>query len=141
MIIRKAKGTDVPSIILLLHQLWPKKELEDDKLSTMIRKELGGKTFFYLVAFNEKKVLGFLRFHFYSDFECQKKIAYIDELVVDKKLRGKGIGSALLKECERLASRKTDVIALDSEKHRKRAHDFYKKHGYKITDYYFRKKI
>lgn len=58
-------------------------------------------------------------------------VVYVDILWVDESFRNKGIGSKLLKEVEKIASKKKcNLIHLDTFDFQ--AKDFYIKHGYEI---------
>lgn len=63
-----------------------------------------------------------------------KPFMLIDNIVVSKNARGKGIGKCLMRFCENEASeRGCSFIILVSAGHRKEAHRFYEKLGYSET--------
>ncbi len=67
---------------------------------------------------------------------------YVDDLVTDEALRGRGVGKALLgwlAETGRRAG--CQVLALESGVQRPRAHAFYFREGLSIPSFSFRKKL
>lgn len=61
------------------------------------------------------------------------KIAYIDDFIIDKKLRGKGYAKKLFDETQKQAQKEgCDFMILFSAKQRKASHSFYKKAGLTI---------
>lgn len=67
-------------------------------------------------------------------------IGHIDELVVHRGSRGRGIGGLLLASFEIFATkRKGRRIELDSAFHRQEAHKFYEQHGFENQAYVFSK--
>lgn len=67
------------------------------------------------------------------------KIIYVADLVTDEPYRSRGVGSQLLFRVKEEATKQNiDAIVLDSAIQRKRAHEFYHRHGYKAESYSFR---
>ena len=67
------------------------------------------------------------------------KMIYIDDLVVDEKLRGQGIGDSLLKQVIETAKEQgCKAVVLDSGKQRTATHKFYLDRGFDITSYNFK---
>ncbi len=80
----------------------------------------------HLMACEKGKPLGVGRVHFNSSKEAQVRY-----MAVEEDLRGKGIGTKILKALEKNAKRKgADHIVLNA---RESAVEFYKKHGYRIV--------
>jgi len=66
------------------------------------------------------------------------KVMVIDEMVVDEKLRGMGIGAALVNGMMQVAKENGCAgIELSSSLQREGAHRFYEKHGFEKTGYRF----
>jgi len=66
----------------------------------------------------------------------------IHGLAVAPELRGKGIGSQLIKHVERYAaSRGVSFIGLNTGFKRKRAHKFYERHGFEAGSYHYSKML
>ncbi|WP_226537395.1 GNAT family N-acetyltransferase [Fictibacillus halophilus] len=78
----------------------------------------------------ENSIYGWV--HVFGKCIIQLEYAEIGGLVVDTEYRGKGIGSHLMRKAEEWAIEKGySEIRLRSGGHRKEAHDFYKRIGYK----------
>lgn len=104
-------------IVTKAHQ---SKELKDDFLS----KKVG-----IIVAISSGKIVGVQKYK-----ELDNKKLYIFQLAVLKTYRGKGIGSQLLKETEKIAKeKKLKMITLDCMKE-KHLPEYYEKLGYKIDE-------
>jgi ribosomal protein S18 acetylase RimI-like enzyme len=96
------------------------KDLKDDFLS----KKVG-----IIVAISSGKIVGVQKYK-----ELDNKKLYIFQLAVLKTYRGKGIGSQLLKETEKIAKeKKLKMITLDCMKE-KHLPEYYEKLGYKIDE-------
>ena len=70
-------------------------------------------------------------------------VTYIEQVVVDKDCRGKGVGSHLLEFAENRAKEEgCDEIELDvDQKDGKQAEDFYMQNGYKLSGKYLYKDL
>lgn len=102
-------------IVTKAHQ---SKELKDDFLS----KKVG-----IIVAISSGKIVGVQKYK-----ELDNKKLYIFQLAVLKTFRGKGIGTQLLKETEKIAKKmRLKIITLDCMKE-KHLPEYYEKLGYKI---------
>ncbi len=67
-------------------------------------------------------------------------MGHVDELVVDKQHRGKGLGKKLLDEIVKIAlENNCKRIELDSAFHRKQADEFYKSYGFENRAFLFSK--
>jgi GNAT superfamily N-acetyltransferase len=81
----------------------------------------------------EEKVVGYLILTFVFSFEYQGKIAFLDELYVTEKARGKGIGSkaiGFIKDESHKLSLK--LIYLEVEPHNKKAQNLYIANGFEM---------
>jgi len=104
-------------IVTKAHQ---SKELKDDFLS----KKVG-----IIVAISSGKIVGVQKYK-----ELGDRKLYIFQLAVLKTFRGKGIGTQLLKETEKIAKeKKIKIITLDCMKE-KHLPEYYEKLGYKIDE-------
>jgi GNAT superfamily N-acetyltransferase len=94
-----------------------------------------------VVATEGEQVLGVAVWRCYEDSFNDRKF-YVDDLVTDEAERSRGVGRALLAECERLGRELgARVLALDSGVHRGRAHAFYFREGMSVTSFSFRKAL
>ena len=104
-------------IVTKAHQ---SKDLKDDFIS----KKVG-----ILVAVSSGKIVGVQKYK-----ELDKNKLYIFQLAVLKTYRGKGIGTQLLKETEKIAKeRKLKMVTLDCMKE-KHLPEYYETLGYKIDE-------
>jgi len=90
------------------------------------------------VVMFENGVVGYcLAFDHYA-FYANGRVTWVEEIMVRKDLRGKGIGNDLMKSVEQWAvSRKSKLIGLAT----RRASLFYKAIGYEDSAIFFRKMI
>jgi len=96
MEIRKAKKTDLKDLVEIVKGaeiLWDYFGKQSHK---MILKLINNKDFVFLVAEENKKILGFL------DFEIEKEAGriYLNTIAVRKDSRGRGVGAMLFKKME-----------------------------------------
>lgn len=88
-----------------------------------------------------KRVVGVIGLRIQDDL-CWGHNLYIDDLVVEQTLQGKGIGQALMKFAENLArSEKCQYVRLASGISKTKAHEFYERLGYHQTSFAFALKI
>jgi ribosomal protein S18 acetylase RimI-like enzyme len=74
--------------------------------------------------------------------EVAYEYAYVGDLVVSRSSRGRGIGSRLMKECERLAKEAgRDEIRLGVIAENEHSHRFYMKLGFNDLHIDMRKKL
>jgi GNAT superfamily N-acetyltransferase len=94
-----------------------------------------------VVAVEGERVLGVAVWRCYEDSFNDRKL-YVDDLVTDEAERSRGVGRALLAECERLGRELgARVLALDSGVQRGRAHAFYFREGMTVASFSFRKAL
>lgn len=140
--VRKAKKKDISSILSLLDEVnkihekarpdifkrgqkYHEKDvealLEEKKVHILVAEEetvLG-----YAILFEEEQKE--------DELMKERKFLYLDDLCVDKKARGKGVGSLLLREAEKLAkSLSYSSITLRVWSFNEKAIAFYQKEGY-----------
>ena len=95
-----------------------------DKNTSLIVAEIDGHVAWYCLAFHHKT------------FYANGTVSWIEEIYVNDKFKGKGIGSKLIQAIEHYAkSINSKLVALAT----RRAADFYKKNNYKESAIYFRK--
>lgn len=142
MKIVKAKKSDFYGVFELLNQLWPDKNLNRFKMRNVYYRGISYKFQEFLVAKEKNQILGFGSMVVKNSLWQAGNLGYIDELVVDERVRGKKIGARLLQAMIILA-KKHDcrTIKLDSAFFRKRAHKFYENKGFKKCAYLFLKEL
>ncbi len=139
--IRPARPEDFDAIYPLLCQLWTEKRFDKERLQAIFSGQFAeGKRF--LVAVEDDSVVGFASMFSRENFEHAGRLATIDELVVDEKLRGSGVGSALIAQLEKIAKNEGSVmIELTTSTRRVAAHRFYEKCGYMMASFHFWKPL
>ncbi len=141
-IIEKPGLRDFPEIFPLLKQLWPDKEFSEEKLISVFDKGLHSPYQAYLVAKYEEKIVGFASLTIKDSLWDGGKLGHINELVVDRFYRNKGLGKELLEEIIKVAKEKScERVELDSAFRRKKAHLFYTSQGFEKCNFLFSKKI
>lgn len=117
--IRSAKPGDISTIFKLVNQ-----EARHGKILPRTRHNIKKEIATFFVAEEEKQIVGCVQLDIYS-----KKLAEIRSLVVDKKFRSNGIGSALLRACLKYAKQKgiREVLAVTADI------PYFKKHGFKTV--------
>ncbi|HSF70741.1 MAG TPA: GNAT family N-acetyltransferase, partial [Methylotenera sp.] len=88
-----------------------------------------------MVAVEDEQILGYLIYHFTYDTDRAIRILYVLDLLVDSEVRGKGIGTALMDDANRIAKEKVAtelqwVVYI----HNRQAMDFYQKWGGELIE-------
>lgn len=130
MIIRDAHPTDVAAVHRLIGQLADAPG--DAAFHARFERVLAEDGHRIIVAEIDGAVVGVL--HVFERPALEKPCeAVVQALVVDSDARSSGVGEALMREAEAWAqSRKLSSVSLYSGDHRKRAHAFYERIGYRI---------
>ena len=137
------KKTDFDQVILLLKQLWQNKKLDEKNIKTILLKQMNDKKKHTLFVIKQnKETIGMITVSWRLNLYFEGLLGAIDELVIDKKYRGMGIGTKVLKETIRICKkRKPKGLNLISALHRKEAHCFYIKNGLEKSGYEFETKF
>jgi len=135
--IRPATKDDMCAVYELIRQLsthdFSKAQFIDCYLNNIER----GQVLVYEKGFI---VCGCLVFNIHYYLHFSRKSAEIVNIVVDKNLRGQGIGKELLAFFEQLALEKGCIcLEADSGRHREAAHRFYLREGFLLNHYKFTK--
>jgi GNAT superfamily N-acetyltransferase len=135
-------ASDSEAAFFLLKQLWPEKNLDQQKLARLFREVIEARSRVLLCAKLQDRMVGFGSMTLKAHFFHEGLIGWIDELVVDAPFRGRGIGSLLLNGLMAAARERGCVAAeLDSAFHRNEAHVFYEKSGFEKRAFLFSKKL
>jgi GNAT superfamily N-acetyltransferase len=148
---RTATKDDLHAIVALL---------SDDELAENREKAIGGdgvaeeysKAFadmeaerynHMLVAENEGRIVGCLQLVFISGLSRKgTRRAIVESVRVVSDMRGKDVGTALMKEAVRLAREAgCGLVQLDSDTRRSRAHLFYRRLGFVQSHFGFKKQL
>lgn len=91
-------------------------------------------------SYLETKLRGFL-WAYKKTFFGEKRI-HISHIIIDKRFRGLGIGSKIIRNLETYATKKgIHKIELITSESNKKTLDFYTKHGFSIARFQFEKKV
>jgi ribosomal protein S18 acetylase RimI-like enzyme len=142
VMIRECKEGDFEQVLKLLAQLWPDETLDKKELQQVFLRGINSEFQSYFCAVVEEDIVGFGSLTIKNSLWQAGLLAHIDELVVDKQFRGKGIGSKLLQYITKAAKEKgCRRVELDSAFDRKQSHKFYEQNGFENRAFLFSKKI
>jgi ribosomal protein S18 acetylase RimI-like enzyme len=134
--IRGARAKDAPFLSGLLHELgFPSSARE----ITARMKAMRGSV---LVAVSDGEVVGFVTTSIMPVLHRPTAIGRLSALVVSKRVRGKGIGRALVTAAEKLLQeRGCELAEVTSNLRLTDAHSFYRRLGYEKTSLRFKKPL
>lgn len=104
MIIRELKKEDASYVAELIRQL-TKNILEEENLISRLEKLAAPQNYQYYAAEADGKILGFAGLAWHP-IPSKGLIAWVEEVVVDEKARGQGIGKLLMEKLLALAQEK-----------------------------------
>ena len=129
IMIREAESGDISVIVRLIQEL----ETATDRsplTETFVTQYLDSSTSTVLLAETQGNVIGLLSYSLRPDLYHAANSCLIEEFVVHAPMRGKGVGSVLLRELlSRLSSRDCAEISLAVMPDNTGAIRFYKRHG------------
>ncbi len=149
MEVRFANPRDKKQVLKLLAELSDevnrgkpsaKKEESTQKIGGPIFDEImKRKNTMIFVAVDNNKMLGLATFYLLPVIRHGWHRGHIEDFIVSKKIRGKGIGSEIMEKIKEYCRKnKIKVIKLSSRIENKKAHKFYSKHGGKHMEKFFR---
>ncbi len=136
LLIRNAKERDMASILSLMDELkeiYPASEEEDIQDARRLFIHISNHTELYenFIAEAEGNVVGFLSLAFFKTFYHYGGTAAINELIVNKSARGRGIGKSLIKEAIDIARSKCmDEVEVSTGFDNTDAQNFYTEMGF-----------
>jgi GNAT superfamily N-acetyltransferase len=140
--IQPCRRNDFTAVFHLLRQPWPNKDLDMAALQKVFERVLDSDSQVYLCAIDDEDVVGFALLTIKNNLWQAANLGHIDELIVDEKYRGSGLGTVLLNEIVAQARQRGCArVELDSAFHRKKAHQFYERHGFENRGYLFSKPL
>ena len=140
--IRRCQPHDFDSLVVLLEQLWPDKELDIPSIKRVLDRALASKSQIHLCAVADNKLVGFVSLTIKNNLWQAGNLGHIDELVVTRECRGRGLGTQLLDAIVAQAREGgCSRVELDSAFHRKEAHRFYQQHEFENRAYLFSRKL
>ncbi len=146
ILIRRAIKSDIPTVsklaIELIDSVKNSEGIAEDVLSNNSRNALANPNSYILVAETEGKVMGFISFMIRKTIIHCGLCGLIDELVVSKRYRRKGVGKELInaavEECRKL---RCCEVELSTEFANVNAREFYKHCGFEETGVIFEKHL
>lgn len=103
MLIRKSHLSDFLGVHKLISSLRPDIRYDFEEMNFVFLKALKMSNQFYISAIDNEKVVGFCSLSVKNSLWQNGYLGHIDELVVDKKYRRKGIGTMLMETAMKLA--------------------------------------
>ena len=138
--VRAAEATDAEALAELMTQLGY--ETRASEMQMRMEAILANKNYATFVAVSKGKVCGMIGTFTCYTYEHNSPSARILALVVSEKMRGRGVGHALIAAAERdLAQRNIRRVAVNARFERKEAHEFYEKLGYTRNGFRFVKEL
>ncbi|TDE29662.1 MULTISPECIES: GNAT family N-acetyltransferase [Flavobacterium] len=126
--------SDIETIVILMQQFYAidnypiNIDVSKALFQAFISNENFGKSWLIL---SDNEIVGYILLTFVFSFEYQGKIAFLDELYLTEKARGKGIGSKAIafiqSESHKLSLK---LIYLEVEQHNEKAQKLYLAHGF-----------
>ncbi len=132
--IRKTQPDDIPDVVMLIHEFAVFEELSDHCAVTeeSLHNAIFGPetTVEGLIALDDDKAIGYALFYpNFSSFSGQRGM-YLEDIYINDRYRGSGLGLAMIKEIAKLAAsrgfERIDFMVLDWNSP---AINFYRKHG------------
>ncbi|NLT95460.1 MAG: GNAT family N-acetyltransferase [Clostridia bacterium] len=138
VVIRSATLMDLPEVVELAAQMDYK--VTPDGIKPVLIHYINNPDYYLLVAEKEGQVIGMVGFTVKYYLHREKPVLYVGSMVVNENYRSQGIGKLLMDEVEAVAiKRGCNSIQLNSNKRRVRAHEFYKRLGFKEVSLKFEK--
>ena len=139
---RNCDSADFEDVQKLLKQLWPDVISKPDELRTVFERAITSSSQKLIVAIVENSIVGFCSLTLKNNLWQAGNLGIIDELVVDNRYRGQGIGKSLIEKITEIALKnKCKRMELDSSFHRTEAHQFYEHLGFVKRAYWFSKPL
>jgi|ERR1700736_2687203 ribosomal protein S18 acetylase RimI-like enzyme len=128
--VRAVEATDFEALADLMTQLGY--ETRASEMQMRMEPILANKNYATFVGISDGKVCGMIGTFTCYTYEHNSSSARILALVVSEKMRGRGVGEALIAAAEKnLAQRNIKRVAVNARFERTRAHEFYQKLGYR----------
>lgn len=136
--IRQAERADHGAIFQLAKSLAMTFSVEEQPFSKLFENVLANDSVCLALAEVDREVIGYVLGTVRPAFYANGLVGWVEELVVAKQFRGRGVGRQLMDHFEQWASVfRCPVIALAT----RRAGDFYSAIGYEESAIYYRKLI
>ncbi len=132
VMVRRAAPRDSDDAVRLLRQLgYPR---DRDAVERDLRGTGAGVVY---VSVHNGEVVGLLALSVRYQFHWGASIASIDALIVDRTVRSRGVGAALLDAAaDHARAHDCILVEVHSNRRRRRARQFYQRHGFEATSVY-----
>src|SRR6266513_2684847 len=138
VMIRAAEAADVEELADLMRQLGYETRASEMQMEAIC----ANKNYATFVAVSKGKVCGMVGTFTCYSYEHNSLSGRILALVVSEKMRGRGVGHALIAAAEKdLAQKNIRRVAVNTRFERKEAHEFYEKAGYTRNGFRFVKEL
>lgn len=139
--IRKVVKKDFPDCLRLFQELWPNVSINSSDIQSVLEQYLKNENY-EIYCYEKDGVIGIVTITKRLTFFYGGKVAIIEDLVIEEKIRNKGIGKRLVDFVEqRMKQEGIRGIELSSDFHRNQTHRFWERMGYKKLAYQFRKNL
>ena len=136
--IRTATADDFRSILPLLRQLWPGKEINTDAMRETFIRGVDSPMDELFCGVLGDVVVGFCAYAIVNNLWQEGRISYVYAMVVDEAHRGKGFGKRLINAAIDMSRQQgLKRMELDSAFHRLQVHTFYEKLGFDKRGFLF----
>lgn len=140
--IRNCSSDDFEGVQKLLQQLWPDRNFNVKDLREVYERALSSQNQKLMAAVASGRIVGFCSLTIKNNLWQAANLGVVDELVVDAEYRGFGIGKMLMEKITQIAiENECKRLELDSSFHRKEAHQFYERLGFKARAFWFSKEL
>lgn len=141
MKIRKFEEKDIKEIYNLLNELYSN-EIKYEIFVKKYKECLTNEKFYCIIAEENSKVIGVLTSRVIDRLVKTKEIFFIDDFIVDKDYRNRGIGSSLLKTAIDYAQKiNCQTVELTTYIDNINAQKFYENNGLSKKHYNYKKKF
>jgi glucosamine-phosphate N-acetyltransferase len=140
--IRNCSADDFEGVQKLLQQLWPDRNFNVKDLREVYERALSSPNQKLMAAVAPDRIVGFCSLTIKNNLWQAGNLGVVDELVVDAEYRRFGIGKMLMEKITQIAiENECKRLELDSSFHRKEAHQFYERLGFKSRAFWFSKEL
>lgn len=138
MEIRKIDLHDLDEVFEILNELYENK-IKYDIFSKIYKEKLNDKNAYYIVAIEDNKIVGVLISEITHQLHRARKSSFIEDLVVKREYRNRGIGRLLIDDAINYAKQiNCEVIELTCYMENEKAHRFYERSGFQKHSYKFK---
>jgi len=140
--IRRCCAEDFPAIVHLFRQHWPGTEVQEEAFRDAFERGLASPRQRYLCAEMDSRIVGFGSLTLRNSLRQEGPVGHVDELIVDRDYRCRGVSTVLMQRIEELAIKiGCSRLELDCDFHHKDAHAFYQQRRFERRALLFSKQL